>query len=102
VIAQGSKEVLLGDYRYQYDPMHYLLATVELPIVGQILEASKERPYLSLRLDLDPTVVGSVIDIYQIKGVWKYLYPCCRFAREYAGLYAQRKAGWQGNGTIVL
>ncbi|MEH1888489.1 MAG: AraC family transcriptional regulator [Nostoc sp.] len=61
VIAQGSKEVLLGSDRYQYDPMHYLLATVELPIVSQILEASKEQPYLSLRLDLDPTLVGSVM-----------------------------------------
>lgn len=35
VIAQGSKEVFLGSDRYQYDPMHYLLATVELPIVSQ-------------------------------------------------------------------
>ncbi|MDF5722315.1 MAG: AraC family transcriptional regulator [Rhizonema sp. PD37] len=61
VIAQGSKEVLLGNYRYQYDPMHYLLATVELPIASQILEASKEQPYLSLRLDLDPILVGSVM-----------------------------------------
>ena len=61
VIAQGSKEVLLGNDRYQYDPMHYLLATVELPIVSQILEASNEQPYLSLRLDLDPTLVGSVM-----------------------------------------
>ncbi|MER3493685.1 MAG: AraC family transcriptional regulator CmrA [Mastigocladus sp. ERB_26_2] len=61
VIAQGSKEVLLGGDRYQYDPMHYLLATVELPIVSQILQASKEKPHLSLRLDLDPTLVGSVM-----------------------------------------
>ncbi len=60
-IAQGSKEVLLGSDRYQYDSMHYLLATVELPIVSQILEASKDKPYLSLRLDLDPTLVGSVM-----------------------------------------
>jgi AraC-like DNA-binding protein len=60
-IAQGSKEVLLGNDRYQYDPMHYLLATVELPIVSQILEASQAQPYLSLRLDLDPTLVGSVM-----------------------------------------
>ncbi|MFB2893064.1 AraC family transcriptional regulator N-terminal domain-containing protein [Aerosakkonemataceae cyanobacterium BLCC-F50] len=60
-IAQGSKEVLLGSDRYQYDPMHYLLATVELPIVSQVLEASKAQPYLSLRLDLDPTLVGSVM-----------------------------------------
>ena len=61
VIAQGSKEVLLGNDRYQYDPMHYLLATVELPIVSQILAASKQQPYLSLRLDLDPILVGSVM-----------------------------------------
>ncbi len=61
VIAQGSKEVLLGDSRYQYDPSHYLLATIELPSVGQVLSASKERPYLSLRLELTPTLVGSVM-----------------------------------------
>ncbi|MGH2494093.1 MAG: AraC family transcriptional regulator [Ktedonobacteraceae bacterium] len=61
VIAQGSKEVLLGDSRYRYDPSHYLLATVELPRVSQVLEASKERPYLSLRLELAPTLVSSVM-----------------------------------------
>jgi AraC-like DNA-binding protein len=61
VIAQGSKEVLLGDSRYRYDPSHYLLATVELPRISQVLEASKERPYLSLRLELAPTLVGEVI-----------------------------------------
>ncbi|MEG4404931.1 AraC family transcriptional regulator [Microcoleus sp. MON2_D5] len=61
VIAQGSKEVLLGSDRYQYDPMHYLLGTVELPIASRILEATQEKPYLGLRLDLDPTLVGSVM-----------------------------------------
>ncbi|MDZ4878257.1 MAG: HTH-type transcriptional activator RhaS [Chroococcidiopsis cubana SAG 39.79] len=61
VIAQGSKEVLLGSDRYQYDPMRYLLATAELPVISQILEASKEKPYLSVRLDLDPALVGSVM-----------------------------------------
>ncbi|MGO8951384.1 MAG: AraC family transcriptional regulator N-terminal domain-containing protein [Ktedonobacterales bacterium] len=61
VVAQGSKEVLLGESRYRYDPAHYLLATVELPWTSQVLEASRERPYLSLRLDLDPTVIGAVI-----------------------------------------
>jgi AraC-like DNA-binding protein len=61
VIAQGSKEVFLGEERYQYDPYSYLLSTVELPIVGQIIEASKERPYLALRLVLDPAVVGSIM-----------------------------------------
>jgi AraC-like DNA-binding protein len=50
VIAQGSKEILLGDDRYRYDPAHYLITTATLPVSG-----------LSLRLDLDPALVGSVM-----------------------------------------
>lgn len=61
MIAQGSKEVLLGSDRYHYDPMHYLMATIELPITSQILEASEAQPFLSFRLDLDPALVGSVM-----------------------------------------
>src|SRR5437588_2356742 len=61
VIAQGNKEIYLGEDHYRYDPGHYLLATVELPIVIQIGEASKERPHLSLRLNMDPVLVGSVM-----------------------------------------
>ncbi len=61
VVAQGSKEFLLGESRYRYDPFHYLLVTVDLPYVGQVLEVSKERPFLSLRLDLAPSLVGEVL-----------------------------------------
>lgn len=61
VIAQGSKEVLLGESRYRYDPFHYLLCTVELPTVRRVIEASKERPYLSLRLELPPALVSAVM-----------------------------------------
>ena len=32
VVTQGSKEVLLGDNRYRYDPTYYLIATAALPI----------------------------------------------------------------------
>src|SRR6266571_953555 len=61
VVAQGSKEFLLGESHYRYDPFHYLLVTVDLPNVGQVLEASQERPFLSLRLELAPTLVGEVL-----------------------------------------
>jgi AraC-like DNA-binding protein len=61
VIAQGSKEVLLGESRYRYDPSQYLLATVELPTIRRILQASKAQPYLSLRLELAPTLVDEVM-----------------------------------------
>jgi AraC-like DNA-binding protein len=61
VIAQGAKEIYLGDEGYRYDPYHYLLATVELPVVIQMMEASPEKPHLGLRLDLDPSLVASVL-----------------------------------------
>ncbi len=61
VIAQGSKEVWLGNKRYRYDPAHYLIATTALPIASRIAEASPERPYLGLVLKLDPALVGSVL-----------------------------------------
>ncbi len=61
VVAQGSKEFLLGESHYRYDPFHYLLVTVDLPNVGQVLEASQERPFLSLRLELAPALVSSVL-----------------------------------------
>jgi len=61
VIAQGSKDVRLGDRDYRYDPAHYLVATAALPIASRIVEASEERPYLGLVLTLDPVLVGSVM-----------------------------------------
>jgi len=71
VIAQGSKQVLLGEDVFRYDPGHYLISTVDLPIISQVVEASKERPYFSFRLNLDASLVVSVMmesDIETKKG----------------------------------
>lgn len=61
VIAQGSKEVLLGEERYQYDPMRYLLVAAELPVAARVIEATPATPYLSLTLRLDPALVSTVM-----------------------------------------
>jgi len=61
VIAHGAKEVLLGKERYRYDASHYLLVSAELPVAGHIVAASQERPYLAVRLVLDPAVVTEVL-----------------------------------------
>ncbi|MEZ4707233.1 MAG: AraC family transcriptional regulator [Caldilineaceae bacterium] len=61
VVAQGSKAVFIGDERHLYDPAHYLLFTAELPYVSQVVEGSPARPYLSLRLNLEPTLVSAVM-----------------------------------------
>src|SRR4029077_1935096 len=61
VIAQGSKEVVLGTERYRYDAARYLLVSAGLPLVGHVIEASKDQPYLALGLPLDPAVVTAVL-----------------------------------------
>src|ERR671911_368365 len=61
VIAQGSKEVLLGDDCYRYDADHYLITAAALPTATRVTEASKERPYLGVVLGLDPALIGSVM-----------------------------------------
>lgn len=61
VIVQGSKELFLGDQRYCYDASSYLLVSAEVPAVGNIIEASKEKPYLAVRLTLDRALVTAVL-----------------------------------------
>ena len=61
VIAQGSKEVLLGDECYRYDANHYLITAAALPTASRVTEASEDRPYLGVVLGLDPALVGSVM-----------------------------------------
>jgi AraC-like DNA-binding protein len=61
VVAQGRKQALLGEEVFRYDPGHYLIYTVDLPLTFQVEEASKERPYLGFRLNLDSSLVASVM-----------------------------------------
>jgi AraC-like DNA-binding protein len=60
-VAQGSKRAHLGEEVFRYDPEHYMIYTVDLPLTFQVEEASAERPYLGFRLDLEPALVASVI-----------------------------------------
>jgi hypothetical protein len=60
-VAQGGKQVLVGEEVLWYDPGHYLLFTVDLPVIFRVEEASEERPYFGLRLDLEPALVASVM-----------------------------------------
>ncbi|MCM3903263.1 MAG: AraC family transcriptional regulator [Pyrinomonadaceae bacterium] len=60
-VAQGGKQVLVGEEILRYDPGHYLLFTVDLPVIFRVEEASREKPYFGLRRDLAPALVTSVM-----------------------------------------
>lgn len=53
MVLQGAKRVILGDDIYLYDTENYLITSVHLPAVVQLLEASSEKPYLGLKLSFD-------------------------------------------------
>uniref|UniRef100_B0T4V7 Transcriptional regulator, AraC family n=1 Tax=Caulobacter sp. (strain K31) TaxID=366602 RepID=B0T4V7_CAUSK len=61
VVAQGRKKVLAGGSVLVYDAMHYLVASVDLPVIGQVVDASPEEPYLCFRMTLDPAVIGDLL-----------------------------------------
>jgi AraC-like DNA-binding protein len=61
LIAQGSKRVSLGEHSVVYDASHYLLVSVDLPLVGHVLEASRNTPYLCCKIDLDQTALADLL-----------------------------------------
>ena len=61
LIAQGEKEMLIGEERFRYGRSRYLLTTEGLPVMSHITNATRERPYLGVRITLDPALVASVL-----------------------------------------
>jgi AraC-like DNA-binding protein len=61
IVAQGRKQVTIGSKVHQYDSGRYFVVSVEVPVTGQVVEATPQRPYLCLRLDLDLPLIGSMI-----------------------------------------
>jgi AraC-like DNA-binding protein len=83
IVAQGSKRTYLGRSVYTYDPFHYLVLSVPLPIEGEIVEASPARPYLALRLAVDPQLLAELL--LDIDGN-----PSAAAERAQAGIYVSR------------
>jgi len=61
VIVQGMKQVLLEDEIYRYAPPQFLAVSVDLPLVGQVVEASAQAPYLCLAIDIDAKQISDLI-----------------------------------------
>ena len=61
LVVQGAKRVLLGTESYVYNAHQYLIASVDLPTFVQVIEASKERPLLGLKLTFDLQQVSKLL-----------------------------------------
>jgi len=61
LIAQGAKRLLLGGDTYVYDAHHFLITSMDLPTVVQVIRASREKPCLSLMLKLDQREISQLM-----------------------------------------
>jgi AraC-like DNA-binding protein len=61
LIAQGSNRVSIGDHSVVYDAAHYLVVSVDMPLVCNITEASADKPYLCCKIDFDPTILAELM-----------------------------------------
>jgi AraC-like DNA-binding protein len=62
IVVDGLKEVMLGQERYRYGPGDYFVASVDLPVTGQVIKASRDVPYLALKLEFTPSQILEVIN----------------------------------------
>jgi AraC-like DNA-binding protein len=61
IVVQGRKRAVLNDEVFHYDALNYLVVSVTLHGLGQVLEATPEHPYLSLRLNLDLEEIARLV-----------------------------------------
>lgn len=60
-VIQGTKSIQLGDREIVYGPLSYLASSVHLPVLGQIVDATPEHPYLAAKLTVDPQEVADLV-----------------------------------------
>jgi AraC-like DNA-binding protein len=60
IVAQGAKRTIAGASILDYAPGQYLTVSVDMPVLGQITNASGETPYLCLKVEIDPAMLSDL------------------------------------------
>lgn len=61
VVLQGKKQTVLGSESFTYNENQLVVTSIDVPTVGSIIEASPERPFMTLILDLDNYVISELL-----------------------------------------
>jgi AraC-like DNA-binding protein len=67
VVAQGSKRVDLGQTTFVYDQSRFLLTSIDLPIVSQVVDASEAKPLLAMAIKLEMPVVRELLSRDEVR-----------------------------------
>jgi AraC-like DNA-binding protein len=61
VIAQGRKRLALGDRFYDYGAGQYLVASVDVPVTGHVMDAAPGCPALGFGMTLEPAAIAELL-----------------------------------------
>lgn len=61
IIVQGHNEVMLDKEIYRYMPSQYLTVSVDLPLMYRITKASKAKPALLMKIDIDLKLLSELL-----------------------------------------
>jgi AraC-like DNA-binding protein len=60
ILAQGHKKIFVGDEEFIYDPLHYLVLSVPLPLECETF-ASTEKPLLGIKIKVEPALISEIL-----------------------------------------
>jgi AraC-like DNA-binding protein len=61
LVIQGRKRTVCGDRVLDYAAGEFLIAQLDLPVVGQVTEASAECPFLGIGIRIDPAEIAAML-----------------------------------------
>ena len=67
VVAQGRKQANLGGTNFIFDQSRYLLTSLDLPVICNVVEASEQAPYLCFVLKLEMPAVRELLTREEIQ-----------------------------------
>jgi AraC-like DNA-binding protein len=61
IVARGGKRLALGDRFYDYGVGQYLVASVDLPVTGRVIDVDSGRPTLGFGMTLEPAAIAELL-----------------------------------------
>lgn len=61
LLVQGKKQVVLHQNIYKYNASEYLVVSVDLPVIGKVIKATEDVPYLALKIDVEMTMLSELL-----------------------------------------
>jgi AraC-like DNA-binding protein len=61
LVVQGRKRFHLGEDAVEYGAGRFLAASIDLPAGGEVTGATRTRPYIAVRLEIEPSEVAHVL-----------------------------------------